>query len=187
MSLSRSNLLRISTVLYLRGFLLLGCAAVAVRWPQDTLREAMVTAGGVVGVLGLFELIVAAAARVVRDTKTLMLTHAALSMSFGVVAITALTASADTTMRMVAVWLLLHAIVALGLASRMSTTLGARRALAAWSAVNLLCAFVVVTFPTIPPAGLLYLGAGYAAVYAIIQIGVALWIKRGLLTLAANV
>jgi uncharacterized membrane protein HdeD (DUF308 family) len=179
MPLTRSDWARISLVLYLRGFLLLGLSAVAVRWPRETLFDAMVTAGGVMGVLGLLELLLAAVTHVGRQTRTLMVVHAALAVTFGVVAITASMAAASTTIQVIAVWLLLHAVVALALASRMPT-MPDRRALVTWSVVNLACSFVVVAFPTLPPAELLYLGAAYAAVYAILQIGVALWIRRGL-------
>ena len=178
MSTSQRDLERVSIVLYLRGFVLLGLAAVAVRWPDDTLFQAMLTAGVVVGVLGACELLVAGLSTAVRATKGLITTHAVLSIAFGLVSLAAQVTSLEITMRLIGGWLLVHSVIALALASRVTPSGFARPLLLAWSALNVAAAFIVMTHEGTTLLMLMYTGAAYAAAYGVVQIATARWIRN---------
>lgn len=178
MSISIQDLGRVSVVLYLRGFALLGLAAVAIRWPDETLLNAMVTAGVVVGVLGVCELAVTGLSAATRATKGLISMHAALSIAFGVVSLASLAAPLSVTMRLVGAWLLIHAVIALAIASRVTSSRFARALLMSWSALNVAAALAVTAYTGATLAVLMYTGAAYAAVYGVLQIATARWIRN---------
>jgi hypothetical protein len=180
MPLLLSEVRRVSLVLYVRGFVLLALAAIALRWPDDVLFGAMLTAGVLVGALGVFELGVAGVAEASPETKRLMALHALVSIGFGAVALAAGLVPLATTVRLIAGWLLLHSVVTLAIANRVSTPRRARLLLLFAAAVNVVCALGILTYTPITFATLMYVGAGYAAAYGVAQIGTARWIWRGL-------
>lgn len=178
MLLTERDLGRVSVVLYLRGFALLALAAVAIRWPDEVLYNAMLTAGVVVGVLGVCELALVAVSSTVASAKGLMMVHACLSIAFGALALMARTATLATSMRMIGAWLLMQAIVALAIAARVKSAGLARPLLVAWSAVNVAASFLVLTYAWMTLVALMYIGAGYAAAYGVVQIATARWIRH---------
>lgn len=163
--------------LYVRGFLLLAAAAIAIRWPDKTLLGMTAVAGGVVAALGVFEYAIVSASNASRRTKGLVALHALMSVAFGALAIAARFAAPDTTRDFAAVWLLLQSALVLAVARHVPSAGHARGVLLAWSAANVVCAFVVAAHPVMPLPGLLYIGAAYTAVYGVIQIAAALWIR----------
>jgi hypothetical protein len=183
--LPATDLPRISLVLFVRGFVLLALAAVAVRWPEETLVDAMVTAGAVVGFLAVFELTLALLSAARRDTKALMVLHALMSIAFAGIAISARFAATCTTTALASTWLVLQAALSLTLIPLAGAVRGGRSALFAWSAFNLACGLFAATYSCATVEWLLYLGAVYSAGYGMTQIAVSLWIRRHLRELAA--
>ena len=172
------DLSRASVVLFFRGFLLLMLASIAVRWPEETLVNAVVTAGGVVSLLGVLEIVVALLTHARRATRSLIVGHALLSIAFGAVAVAASVASVRMTVAAATVWLLLHAAFALALMHATPPVGVARFAVFGWVGANLVGAMLVMTYsrPTVVP--LLYYGALYAWAYGFVQISVAMWLRR---------
>jgi uncharacterized membrane protein HdeD (DUF308 family) len=175
--LTESDFARAATVLFLRGFLLAGLAAVAVRWPEVTLLTSMGTAGAIVGILGVFELAVAVFSGSSRMTRGLLFMHAYLSLTFAGVSLAVRFTSPGMTVALIALWLLLHAVLAVAVARVVPATRG-RALLVAWAAANLVCALVVVAAPWRNMLTVLYVGAVYVWSYGVVQVSVAMWIRR---------
>jgi hypothetical protein len=172
------ELSRAAAVLFVRGFLLVMLASVAVRWPEETLITAVGTAGLVLAALGLIEIPVAIVSHVRGSTRTLMLAHAILSIAFGAVGTAASVASVEMTVAASTIWLLLQAVFALGLLHVTPQPGLSRLPVFGWVAVNVVLAMLVMTYRRNSIAPLLYAGTLYAWAYGAVQIGVALWIRR---------
>lgn len=179
-SVPSTELSHASLVLFVRGFAVLLLASIAVRWPEETLLGAMVTASSVVAVLGVFELAFAVVSNATRGTRSMMILHALLSISFGAVTASALYDDVETTVSLAASWLLLHAVVTLAMLTITPAIGRVRAAIAFWAALNLTASFIVAVYSRADVLPLLYLGAVYAWLYGVVQIAVALWIRHHL-------
>ena len=172
------DLSRASLILFVRGFLLVMLASVAIRWPEETLLNAVVVGGVVLAAIGVIEIPFALLSHVRRSTRALLLAHAILSIAFGAVGAAAHAASVEMTVATSAIWLLLQALFALALLHVTPRAGSARFTVFGWLAANVVAAMLLMTYARATITPLLYYGALYAWGYGALQVSVALWIRR---------
>ena len=128
---------RLATVLLVRGFALLAFAAIALRWPQQTLADAVRYAGGVAVFLGIVELGIAFAGQSLWSVRGFRVGHAVLSISFGTVGGIVAGQPLERGLFMAALWLGAYTIFLLLLAARLPFTHRIQNALLIWSLLSL--------------------------------------------------
>jgi uncharacterized membrane protein HdeD (DUF308 family) len=179
------ELSRASLLLFLRGFLLVLFASVAIRWPEETLVTALTTAGVVVATLGVIEIGLAMVTATRRANRALMVAHAILSLGFGAVALSVGVYAVSTTIYLTLAWLLLQAAFALLLLHITPQVGPAKLAVFGWVSTNVVSAMLLMANVHASLTELLYFAALYAWAYGVAQISVALWIRRHLRLVAA--
>jgi hypothetical protein len=170
---------RLATVLLIRGFALVAFAGIAVRWPDETLSEAVRYAGGIAVFLGVVELGMALAGQALLSTRAFRLGHAATSIAFGVAAGTMTALPLAQAIAVVMVWLSAYAAFLLLLAARLWYFRRMRDALLLWSAVNVTAIIGCVNLVTASRVSVLLGGALYTAVLGGVTITAARWMRRG--------
>lgn len=170
---------RLSGVLMARGVPFVLLAAVAIRWPDETLRPAMMVAAGVAVALGVLEMTFAWGARVLPSVRWFLVGHAAVSVAFGVLTFVLPSATLYAGLGLAMLWLMAHATFAILLAARLWYFARMRNALLLWAAVNTAVIMACVTVTPPNTATLEYLGALYTATYGVALIVAGEWIRRG--------
>lgn len=172
------RLQRLSTVLLIRGVALLAFGAIAVRWPEQSLADAVRYAGGIAVFLGIVELGMAMAGHALRSTRFFRVGHALASIGFGVVsgAMTAL--SLDAALNLVMLWLGVYAAFLALLSARLWHFRRIRDALLLWGAVNATAVLVCATMRSAPRVTMLLMGALYTAALGAVTILAARWTRR---------
>lgn len=173
------RLQRLSTVLLIRGFALLAFGAIAVRWPELSLADAVRYAGGVAVFLGLVELGMAMVGRALLSTRTFRIGHALTSIAFGMVAGAVPVLSLNGALDLAMLWLGVYATFLLLLAARLWYFRRMRGALLLWGAVNALVVAGCATMRSTPKVTVLLLGALYTAALGAVTILAARWMRRG--------
>ena len=170
---------RLGGILLARGVPLLVLAAIAIRWPDETLGPAMTVAGGLAIALGILELVSAWSAHALPSIRWFLVGHAALSIAFGVLTLATPAGAFYVALGLAVVWLLGYATFLILLAARLWYFSRMRDALLGWAAVNtgVIIASVAATPPTM--AMLEYAGALYTAAYGFVLIVAGEWARRG--------
>ena len=167
---------RLAAILYVRGFLLLALGAIGVRWPQQSLASVITIAGITLSLLGAIEATLAIFSRANKQTASLLRYIAFVSLAFGLVSLSVRTSAPTTTVAILATWLVAHATVAVMVGAVLRRPFD-RRAVLAWSVVNVAAALIVAAASDSAFQILLYAGAAYVALYGIAQIIVGLRLR----------
>lgn len=176
------KLQRLSTVLLIRGFALLAFGAIAVRWPDQSLADAVRYAGGIAVFLGIVELGMAMAGHALLSTRSFRTGHALVSIAFGVVSGAVTVLSLDAALDVAMVWLGAYAAFLLLLAARLWYLRRIRHALLLWSAVNAAAVVACASMRSAPRVTVLLMGALYTAALGAATIFAARWMRRGWMT-----
>ena len=167
---------RLAAIMYVRGFLLLALGAIGVRWPQQSLASVITIAGITLSLLGAIEATLAIFSRANKQTASLLRYVAFVSLAFGLVSLAVRTSPPETAAAVLATWLVAHATVAVMVGAVMQRPLD-RRAVLAWSVMNVAAALIVAAATDSAFQILLYAGAVYVALYGIAQIMVGLRLR----------
>jgi hypothetical protein len=170
---------RLSTVLMIRGFALLAFAAIAVRWPGQSLSDAVSYAGGIAVFLGIAELGIALAGHSLLSVRAFRVGHAILSIAFGIVAGLVMTLPLMRAMGIAMIWLAAYTAFLLLLAARLWYFTRMRDALLLWAAVNATAIVVCAQLTTASRTSVLLAGALYTATLGVVTITAARWMRRG--------
>lgn len=170
---------RLATVLWIRGFALLAFGAIAVRWPEQSLADAVRYAGGIAVFLGIVELGMAMAGDALLSTRSFRIGHALTSIGFGLVSGAVTVLSLDAALTLVTLWFGAYAAFLLLLAARLSYFRRIRDALLLWGTVNATAVVICATMRSAPRVTMLLLGALYTAVLGAVTILAARWTRRG--------
>jgi hypothetical protein len=170
---------RLSTVLLVRGFALLAFAAIAVRWPEHSLSDAVRYAGGIAVFLGIVELGIALAGHLMLSVRAFRVGHAIMSIAFGVVAGLVMTLPLARAMGVAMVWLAAYAAFLLLLVARLWYFSRMRDALLLWAAVNATGVVACAQLTTAGRVTVLLAGALYTATLGVVTIVAARWMRRG--------
>lgn len=165
-------------LLFWRGMLALATALVAVRWPQETLIFALVAAGAVFGIMGLFDTVIALRIRRAYHAWWVALIHGLACTAFGIVTLAVPGVALALAVGIAAGWLVVYGAVALLVAWRMRRNHLRWRSVALWGAMNVVFAALVLTYPRLTITVLLYAGAAYAALLGLVQVGAAMRLRR---------
>lgn len=169
---------RFSTSLLARGALMVFLGVAAIGWPDNVLVFAMLIAATLLAVLGAYEMFLALRAR--KDTPGWMvpMANGAACVGFAILTLVFPGLTLELTLKLVAVWLVLYAILTAGLALALWPMARTRNTLLAWTLLNAALAVAAVTAPNATVFTFLYVGAGYAVAFGALQVASALWIKR---------
>lgn len=165
-------------LLFWRGMLALAFALVAVRWPAETLVFALVAAGAVFAVMGLFDVGISLGMRRTHRLWWLALLHGLACVAFGVVTVVVPAVALRLAVLLAAAWLMLYGLLALEAARRVRTRSRVWRALAAWGIANGVLAALLITFPRLTITLVLYAGAAYAAAFGVAHLAAAIVLRR---------
>lgn len=170
---------RLSGVLMARGVPFVLLAALAIRWPDETLRPAMMVTAGVAVALGVLEMTFAWSTHMVASVRWFLIGHAALSAGFGLLTFLLPSATLYVGLALAMLWLLAHTTFAILLAARLWYFARMRNALLLWAAVNTAVIMGCVTLTPTSMAALEYVGALYTAMYGVVLIVAGEWARRG--------
>lgn len=173
------KLQQLSTVLLIRGFALLALGAIAVRWPEQSLGDAVRYAGGIAVFLGIVELGIAMAGQALLSARAFLIGHAVASIGFGLVSGAMTIRSRDAALDLAMLWLGAYAAFLLLLAARLSVFRRIRDAALLWGMVNVTAVVVCATMRSAPRATMLLMGALYTAALGAVTILAARWMRRG--------
>lgn len=167
---------RLAAVMYVRGFTVLALGAIAIRWPQSGLWIAIGLAGAIVTLLGIVEVALAFRSKADKTVASLLRYIGMVSLGFGLVSFAAIQATPAIAIAALATWLVAQATVSL-MAGAVVKRPTDRHALVTWAGINLAAALVVAIASADTLYGLLYAGAGYTALYGVIQIAAGLRLR----------
>lgn len=170
---------RLSTVLLVRGFALLAFAAIAVRWPEQSLLDAVRYAGGIAVFLGVVELGMSLAGHALLSVRAFRVGHALTSVTFGAVAAMARDLPVDQALIVATVWLGGYTALLLLLSARLWYFRRMHNGLLLWSAVNVAAIAGCVNLQGETRVSLLLGGALYTAALGVVTIVAARWMRRG--------
>lgn len=170
---------RLSTVLLLRGYGLLAFAGIAVRWPDQSLSDAVRYAGGIAVFLGAIELAMSIAGHTLLSVRAFRVGHAVTSVAFGVVAAMARDLPVDQALVVATVWLAGYTAFLLLLMARLWYFRRMRDGLLLWAAVNVAAIAGCVNLMGTARVSLLLGGALYTAALGVVTIVAARWMRRG--------
>ncbi|HEY7395775.1 MAG TPA: DUF308 domain-containing protein [Gemmatimonadaceae bacterium] len=174
------ELSHLSHTLISRGAMMLGLGLVAVIWPEQLLVFALLLVGTIAALLGLYEVGIALALRQRALHWQLVLLHGLASIAFGFLTMGSAGIELSVALRSVAVWLCAYALLAIGAARLVAQNPLPRWGLVIWAALNVSFAILAVVYPEATIFALLFVGAGYAALYGAWQLVVGLWLRRSL-------
>src|SRR5688572_20416649 len=173
---------RLATALLIRGLVLLGLAAIALRWPDPLLVGTMRLMGAMALVLGIVELGMALAARALPSTRWFRIGHALASIGFGalagVVPLVPLV-PLDQALTLTMLWLSLYAAFLFLLAARLWFFRRMRDALILWASVNVIAVILCANTAPATIETLLLVGALYTTAMGAVTIVAGRWMRRG--------
>jgi uncharacterized membrane protein HdeD (DUF308 family) len=174
----RKELQRLSETLVWRGVAMLALGLGALLWPEPLMIAALLTAGLIAALLGLYEMAIAAVLRRFTRYWYVVLAHGLTSLAFGLLTVGASALPLRLALAIIVAWLLVYAGVMWGAAAMMWPRRTVARALFAWGTVDLLVSIAIAISPTVTIFGFLFLGALYAAVFGAWQLSLGLWLGR---------
>ena len=170
---------RLATVLLIRGLVLLGLAAIALRWPDPLLVGTMRLMGAMALVLGIVELGMALAARALPSTRWFRIGHALTSIGFGALAPVVILVPLGQALGLTMLWLSLYAAYLVLLAARLWFFRRMRDALILWASVHVITVILCATTAPATIETLLLVGALYTTAMGAVTILAGRWMRRG--------
>jgi uncharacterized membrane protein HdeD (DUF308 family) len=169
---------RLSIALFARGVVLFSCAAIAVRWPDQTLFFALVGAGAAIGTLGIFQLGMHIVSDELVSTKIFLLGDGMTTLVFGILCIGLPMLPAAAALYLAASWLVMYAAFVLLVAGRLWYLPRERLGLLSWAAINLACAVAVLLAPLTTLQNFMYAAVVYLWCSGLVHLTAALWTRR---------
>ena len=169
---------RIGASFFWRGCLIALSGAIAVRWPADGLLLGMLVVGALAALFGITDIMVS-----LTHVRTLtrwwaLLLHGVLSVVFGAISLGALGLSRESMAGVFAAWLGLLGLIAFAGAmvahGRRSFTITGVVIFVA----SLVSIAVVLADRRLSEFVLLYVGAGYAALLGLSEMGLGRWLRH---------
>lgn len=162
-----------------RGCLIAASGAIAVRWPADGLLLGMLVVGGLAALFGIIDIVVSLShVRTITKWWALLL-HGALSVVFGAISLGALGLSRESMAVLFAAWLGLLGVIAFVVAmvahGRRNFTIFGLTIFCA----SMVSIAIVLADRRISEFALLYVGAGYAALLGLSEMGLGRWLRHG--------
>lgn len=177
MSLSRETA-RFSASLLTRGILMVFLGLAAIRWPDEALAGAMITAAGLLVLFGTFEMVLALRTRRTTPGWIVPMANGAACVGFAVLTLGFPSLPFGLTLALVTLWLVLYAALTGGLALALWPMRRTRFTLLAWTALNVSLAVAALVAKEATIFTLLYVGAGYAVAFGALQVASGVWIRR---------
>jgi uncharacterized membrane protein HdeD (DUF308 family) len=174
----RKELQRLSETLVWRGLALLALGVGALLWPEPLMIAALLTAGLIAAMLGLYEMAIAAVLRRFTQYWYVVLVHGLTSLAFGLLTVGASALPLRVALVLIVAWLLVYVGVMWGAATMMWPMRTVPWALIAWGTADLLVSIAIAISPTVTIFGFLFLGALYAAVFGAWQLALGWWLGR---------
>jgi len=169
---------RIGASFFWRGCLIAASGAIAVRWPAEGLLLGMFVVGGLAALFGIVDIVVSLShVRTITRWWALLL-HGALSVVFGAISVFALGLSKESMAVIFAAWLGLLGAIAFVAAM----VAHGRRSFAIMGfgifSASLMSIAIVLADRRISEFALLYVGAAYAAVLGLSEMGLGRWLRH---------
>ena len=170
---------RIGASFFWRGCLIAASGAIAVRWPAEGLLLGMFVVGGLAALFGIVDIVVSLShVRTITRWWALLL-HGALSVVFGAISVFALGLSRESMAVVFAAWLGLLGAIAFVAAM----VAHGRRSFAIMGfgifSASLMSIAIVLADRRISEFALLYVGAAYAALLGLSEMGLGRWLRHG--------
>jgi uncharacterized membrane protein HdeD (DUF308 family) len=178
MTTMRKELQRLSGTLEWRGLALLALGVGALLWPEPLMIAAMLTAGLIAALLGLYEMAIAVVLRRFTEYWYVVLVHGLTSLAFGLLTVGASALPFRVAFALIMAWLLVYVGVMWAAATMMWPMRTVPWALIAWGTVDLLVLIAIAISPAATIFGVLFLGALYAAVFGAWQFALGWWLGR---------
>ncbi len=169
---------RFSRSLLVRGGALVVPGLAAILWPEATLPTAMMTAGALVILSGLYDVRVAAGARRAFRGWPLLAGHGAASVAFGLLTIGLARAPQHLAMTLVAAWMLAYGAMTGALALALWPMRRTRWTLLAATAIVIPAGLLATTLGDVPRFVPMYLGAFVAVFLGTLHLAGGLWLRR---------
>ena len=179
MTTMRRELHLLSRTLVWRGASMLVLGIVAMIWPEPLLVPALLVAGLVAALLGVYEIAIAASIRRFTRAWYGVLVHGLASLSFACLTVGISTLSFRTALALTSGWLMVYAgLMWSGAVIMWTTQRPSRWALVACGLVDGVIAIFVVAVPAVAIFGFLFFGALYAAAFGAWQLALGVWLGR---------
>ncbi len=179
MSLTQHELRHVRRALGIRGFAMFVLGLGAVLWPEQLLVGALILAGVIATLSGIYELSSAAALRPRTVYWRVALADGVMSVLFGAMTMGVARLSHFAALAVVTGWLILYAGLAWHTATVVWERRVARMSLFAWGGVNIMLA-ILAAYPEGTVFSLLFFGAAYASFFGAWQLAIALWLRHWL-------
>ena len=162
----------------MRGATLTVLAALAITWPESSLRASMRLAGAVVSLSGLVDVGLSLRLRPTFRAWPLLVGNGLACVAFGILTAEMGGVSPAVSMPLAALWLLLYGIVAGLLSLALWPLARTRFALASVAAGCIATAVVARWMVELPQVVSIYLGAFFAVLLGVLHIAAGVWIRR---------
>lgn len=170
---------RIGASFFWRGCLIAASGAIAVRWPADGLLLGMLVVGSLAALFGIIDIVVSLShVRTITRWWALLL-HGALSVVFGAISVCALGLSRESMASLFAAWLGLLGVIAFVAAM---VAHGRQNFIITGFIIflaSLVSIVIVLEDRRIPEFALLYIGAAYALLLGLSEMGLGRWLRHG--------
>jgi uncharacterized membrane protein HdeD (DUF308 family) len=174
----RKELQRLSETLAWRGAALLALGVGALLWPEPLMIAALLTAGLIAALLGLYEMTIAVVLRRFTQYWYVVLVHGLTSLAFGLLTVGSSALPLRVALALIVAWLLVYVGVMWGAATVMWPKRTVPWGLIAWGTVDVLVSVAIAVIPAVTIFGFLFLGALYAAVFGVWQLALGWWLGR---------
>ena len=169
---------RFSTSLLTRGGLMVLLGSAAIGWPDDLIVGAMLAAAVLLAVLGAYEMILALRTRRATPGFLVPMANGAACIGFAILTLAFPGLSLQVTLIAVSIWLVLYATLTGALALALWPMVRTRRVLVSWTVLNIALALGAVTARQATIFTVLYVGAGYAVAFGVLQVAAGMWVRR---------
>lgn len=169
---------RLATAMFLKGAVMLALGGAALIWSEDFLINAMVLTSLLLAMTGLYEVVLALRARTELRGWEVPLADGAASLGLAALTVALTAVSLHSMLLLTALWLVLYASFAGGLALALWPMSRTRTALLVWAAIDFSLAALAVFDTQVTIFTLLYVGAVYAIAFGAFQVGVGVWLRR---------
>jgi len=171
---------RLSHTILWRGAVLVALGIGAVLWSEAYLIAAMLAAGLVCTLSGLYEISIAISMRRQTTRWWLILADGLAFIVFGMLSVGTPAVMLRLALMAVTGWFLFYAGIAWSTAALFWSITRIRWPLIAWGCLNVGLGMLAVLYPAATILMLLFFGAVYAAMFGIWEMAVGLWLRRHL-------
>ena len=172
----RSETRKLAIAFIATGTLTMALAVLALALPEQTLIAAMLTVGLIAVLSGLNQILSAVSIRARAKSWRLLLTHGILAFGFGLLTVGATALPLSIAAVAIALWLAAHAILAARITADVRTR-WLRRMLVASAVVDFGLAVVLIVLPAVSIFQFLFVGAIYAVLFGISQLGAGISLR----------